>query len=164
MHARSARLLCFVPLLAAAPLAGQVPAPAVPAWAAAAASDPAPPGDRQGWFTRDKLYHFGVSAAGSGALYAGGRRVGIGRGRALAASALVMGAAGVWREVGTTDRADLLTRRRLSRRDLVWNGVGIAAGLAAADRWLGPGTRSDEPLPPPPPPPLPAPEAAGHAP
>jgi hypothetical protein len=43
----------------------------------------------------------------------------------------------VWREVGTTSRVDPLTRRNLSRRDLVWDGAGIALGLAVADRWTG---------------------------
>ncbi|MEW5926870.1 MAG: hypothetical protein AB1941_05270 [Gemmatimonadota bacterium] len=92
---------------------------------------------RQAWFSRDKTYHFGISAAGAGALYAGARRLGLSRRQAALASTLAVGAAGVWREVGTTDRADPLTRRKLSRRDLVWDGAGIALGLAVADRWLG---------------------------
>ena len=118
---------------------------------------------RQAWFSRDKLYHFGISAAGTGALYAGGRSLGLSRRQAALASTLVVGAAGVWREVGTTDRSDPLTRRKLSRRDLVWDGVGIALGLAVADRWTGAPRRSADEAPrleAVPPPPEPGREAA----
>lgn len=159
MRARSSCLLGLLLLLAAAPLGGQGAEPA-PAPLLAAAGPIPDYRDRPGLFARDKFYHFGVSAVGSGALYAGGRRVGLGRLRALAASALVMGAAGVWREVGTTDRDDLLTRQKASRGDLVWDAVGIAAGLAVADRWLGARTGSGAPLPEPPPPPPVTAEAA----
>lgn len=121
---------------------------------------------RQSWYSRDKIYHFGVSAAGSFGLYAGGRRLGLSRGQALAGAGLVMGAAGVWREVGTSDPHDRLTRGKLSRRDLVWDAVGIAAGLAVADRWLGAPRRAADEAPPSPavpPPPGPAAESPDGA-
>ncbi|HEX2187937.1 MAG TPA: hypothetical protein VHG51_03515 [Longimicrobiaceae bacterium] len=163
MRTLSSWLLCLVPLLAAAPVHAQAAEPAPP-WRASAGASSGPIPDyagSHGWFTRDKLYHFGVSAAGSGALYAAGRRVGLGRREALAAAALVVGAAGVWREVGTSDPDDLLTRQRASRRDLVWDGVGIAVGLVVADRWLGARAEGGEAPPAPPPPPA---DAAGERP
>jgi uncharacterized protein YfiM (DUF2279 family) len=138
--------LPFLALLAllspplSAPLHGQAAegagAPARPLFGASAAVIPSYR-NQQEWFSRDKLLHFGISAAGTGGLYAGGRRLGLSRRQAALASTLVMGAAGVWREVGTTDPADPLTRGHISRKDLVWDAVGIALGLAVADRWTG---------------------------
>lgn len=150
MTARAPLLLALLALALAAPLGAQ----------AAGATEYE---RRQAWFSRDKLYHFGISAAGTGALYAGGLRLGLSRRQAALASTLLVGAAGVWREVGTTDRADPLTRRKLSRRDLVWDGAGIALGLAVADRWLGAPRRAPDGSPSPaavPPPPPPGGEAA----
>ncbi len=143
-------LLALLWLSLAAPLRGQAAAPPAPA------EGPSEYEREQAWFSRDKLLHFGISAVGTGGLYAGARRLGLSRWQSALASTLVMGAAGVWREVGTTSRADPLTRRRLSRRDLVWDGAGIALGLAVADRWTGSpgrdagGSPSPAAVPPPP--------------
>ncbi|HEV2733204.1 MAG TPA: hypothetical protein VGV85_00150, partial [Longimicrobiaceae bacterium] len=137
MRPRLPVLLLLPALWLAAPLHGQGAEPArTPARPLFGASAGIPSyAHQQGWFSRDKLYHFGISAVGAGGLYAGGRRLGLSRRQAALASTLVMGAAGVWREVGTTDRADPLTRRKLSRKDLVWDAAGIVLGLAVADRW-----------------------------
>lgn len=152
-------LLVLLALSLAAPLHGQVAEPVrTPArtlFDASAAVVP-PYRNQQEWFSRDKLLHFGISAAGTGGLYAGGRRLGLSRRRAALASTLLVGAAGVWREVGTTDPDDPLTRGHISRKDLVWDAVGIALGLALTDRWLGSpardagGAPSGEAVPPPP--------------
>ncbi len=151
-----------------APLHGQAAeaagAPARPLFGASAAVIPSYR-NQQEWFSRDKLYHFGISAAGTGGLYAGGRRLGLSRWQAALGSTLVMGAVGVWREVGTTDPDDPLTRGHISRKDLVWDAVGIALGLVVADRWTGsPGgsagaARSPAVVPPPPEPRGEAPQA-----
>lgn len=133
-------LVALLSLPLSAPLHGQAAesagASARPLFGAAAAAIPSY-ANQQEWFSRDKLYHFGISAAGTGGLYAGGRRLGLPRRQAALASTLVVGAVGVWREVGTTDPDDPLTRDHVSRKDLVWDAAGIALGLAVADRWLG---------------------------
>jgi uncharacterized protein YfiM (DUF2279 family) len=143
MRPHLAVLLVLLALPLAAPLHGQATEPVrTPARPLFGASAGIPSYEhQQGWFSRDKLYHFGISAVGTGGLYAGGRRLGLSRWQAALASTLVMGAAGVWREVGTTDRADPLTRRKLSRKDLVWDAAGIALGLVVVDRWTGPPAR-----------------------
>ena len=89
----------------------------------------------QGWFSRDKGLHFGVSAAAAGGLYAAGVEGGIRRPYAAAASAALVGAAGLWREIGTTEPGNLITREYLSGKDLVWDAVGIAAGLAITEAY-----------------------------
>lgn len=150
MRPRLPVLVALLALTLAVPVHGQ------------AADAPSEYQRRQAWFSRDKLLHFGISAVGTGGVYAGGRGLGLSRRQAALASVVVVGAAGVWREVGTTDGSDPLTRRKLSRRDLVWDGAGIALGLAVADRWTGsPGRGADgvPPLAAVPPPPAPRGEA-----
>ncbi|HEV2147609.1 MAG TPA: hypothetical protein VGR37_09430 [Longimicrobiaceae bacterium] len=150
MCARIPALLWLL-LLAAAPLHGQEEA--------ASSYE-----RQQAWFSRDKLYHFAISAAGTGALHAAGRKLGLPRGRSAVAAVLVVGAAGVWREVGTADPDDLVTRQKLSRRDLVWDAAGIAVGLAVSDRWIARRSARDagEPLAVPPPPSATAPDGAAE--
>ena len=84
------------------------------------------------WFSPDKLCHFGVSAVGSAGLYGLGRLVGLSGWKSVAVSAFIVGSLGIWREIGTTDPADPLTRQNLSRKDLVWDGLGIFVGISAA--------------------------------
>lgn len=85
------------------------------------------------WFSRDKLYHFTISAVGAGGLYAGGRIAGLKRWQAVLVSAGVMGAVGVLREIAQPDPDDLLTRRKLSRKDLWWDAAGIVVGISVTD-------------------------------
>ena len=86
-----------------------------------------------GWFTRDKACHFGFSFAGAAGVFFLGGAAGLSALQSTGASAAIIGLAGVWREVGTNDPVDPLTRQNLSRKDLAWDGLGIAAGLAAAN-------------------------------
>lgn len=75
---------------------------------------------RQGWFPRDKALHFGVSAAASGGVYVWGRALGLGRWPSVVTSSVLVGAAGVLREVlDPQDQVNHVSRRFLSRRDLV---------------------------------------------
>lgn len=83
-----------------------------------------------GWFSADKLCHFGVSAVGAAGLYGIGRVAGLSGWQSAAASAVIMGSLGIWREIGTTDPADPLTRQNLSRKDLLWDGLGIVVGIS----------------------------------
>lgn len=100
----------------------------------------------QGWLGRDKQLHFGISAVASAGLFAVGVEVGLARWQSAAVSAAVVGAAGVWREIGTADRQNLLTRQKLSRRDLVWDAVGIGVGLAATELYYRARGRREERL------------------
>ena len=82
--------------------------------------DPRPP-DR--WFARDKVRHFGSSAAiqlmGYGILTI----VGVHRTQALIGAALVTASAGIGKEVW-----DGQGHGTASARDLVWDGLGLVAG------------------------------------
>ena len=142
-----AALAVLTLLLCALPLRGQAPEPP-------AEPQVSPYQRQQAWFSRDKLYHFGISAAGSGAVYAGGRAAGLSRGESALAATLVVGAVGVWKEVGTRDPDRPLTRDHLSRRDLVWDALGIAVGIALTDRLFrrDRAREEDEPVPVPAPP------------
>lgn len=104
--------------------------------------------DPNSWFSRDKFYHFTISAAGSGGVYSLGREMGLGRWQSAAAGIVIMGTAGVLREIGTTDRTNLLTRTRISRKDLVWDGIGIAVGVSLTDLYYR-HRRPQRPSPPP---------------
>ncbi|MEX2584609.1 MAG: hypothetical protein WD766_15175 [Gemmatimonadota bacterium] len=88
---------------------------------------------RVGWLSRDKAYHFGLSAAGAGGLYALGREVGLGRWSSAVGAGLVMGTIGVLRELHDADDPHLLTTGKFSRRDMVWNGLGIVVGVSVSD-------------------------------
>lgn len=89
--------------------------------------------DNEGWFSRDKRLHFGISAVGSAAIYVAGVEAGLPRWQSATLATGVMGALGVWREIGTTDRENLITREKVSRQDLVWDALGIGFGLAATE-------------------------------
>jgi uncharacterized protein YfiM (DUF2279 family) len=117
--------------------AGQQLAPAGPF--TAAKGDPNPPyALGQTWFSRDKAYHFGISAAGAAGFYWAGRKLGLSRGWAVLGSAALMGGIGVLREIGNRDRDNLLTRDHISRKDLVWDAAGVAVGISVADLLMRP--------------------------
>ena len=109
----------------------------------AAAADPGPDQltpyqSGHGWFTRDKAYHFAISAVGSAAVYAAARELGLGRWPSVAISAVVTGTAGFLREtLDGDDPESLLTRAHFSRRDMVWNGAGIAVGISLTEVFAG---------------------------
>src|SRR5687768_7929435 len=54
---------------------------------------------------------------------------------------VLVGTAGILLEIGTSHRNSLLTRAHLSRRDLVWDAVGIVIGISLTDLFLS-GSRS----------------------
>ena len=97
---------------------------------------------RQAWFSRDKAYHFTISAVGAGGVYGLGREVGLNRWQSAALSAVLVGTVGVLREVVLVSDDNYLSRRFLSRRDLVWNTVGISVGISVADLWARRGDRT----------------------
>jgi len=86
-----------------------------------ATAPPAP--DR--WFGEDKLRHFFLSFAAIGTAYAAARTAGLEPGPARAAAAAATAAAGVWKE-----HRDRRAGSRFSAKDLVWDGLGLGAGLA----------------------------------
>lgn len=94
---------------------------------------------RQGWFTRDKAYHFGASALGAAALYVAGRELGLGRWGAVGVSASLMATAGLIWELNDEDDPRMLSATRFSRKDMAWNGIGIVVGIGVPDlalpRW-----------------------------
>ncbi|MBW3630883.1 MAG: hypothetical protein KY464_16530 [Gemmatimonadetes bacterium] len=103
---------------------------------------PGPYGVEETWTSRDKLYHFGISAVGAGASYTAARKLGMRRWPAVAVSAGLMGAAGVVREIQDDRRAD----KYFSEKDLLWNTAGITIGIWIPDRLL---LRRDDEKPPP---------------
>jgi uncharacterized protein YfiM (DUF2279 family) len=89
------------------------------------------------WFSRDKIYHFSASGAAAAGVYVATRELGVGRRNAVASAVFLVGAAGVLREIlDREDPGNLLTRQQFSRRDMVWNGVGIGIGITLPDRLL----------------------------
>lgn len=82
--------------------------------------DPRPP-DR--WFARDKVRHFGSSAAIQTMGYGILTVVGWHRTQALVGAALVTASAGIGKEVW-----DGRGHGTASARDLVWDGLGLVAG------------------------------------
>jgi uncharacterized protein YfiM (DUF2279 family) len=105
---------------------------------AAAGDTLSPYGTRQTWTSRDKALHLTVSAAAAGAVYAAGRAGGLERRRAAVLSAVVVGTAGLLREVA--DRRSGEPGKYFSEKDMLWNGLGIAVGIWVSDRLFG--TRS----------------------
>jgi len=93
--------------------------------------------DQNSWVSYDKQLHFAISAAGSSIVYGAARELGLGRWSAAGASAFLMGTAGVLREIANRDRSNLLSRDHISRKDLVWDGVGIVVGISATELVLG---------------------------
>ena len=108
--------------------------------AAAQEGTPDAYGVDQSWTSRDKLYHFGVSAVGAAATYSLARAVGVKRWPAVAISVGLVGAAGVMREV-----QDVRTpSKHFSKKDLLWDAAGITIGIVIPDRLLFRGKRERE--------------------
>ncbi len=80
----------------------------------------APPGD--GWFGRDKVKHFVMSAFTQSVAYSALQAAGAGRGEALAGASAVTLAVGVGKEV-----LDHRAGRPASARDLAWDLAGAGA-------------------------------------
>jgi uncharacterized protein YfiM (DUF2279 family) len=79
------------------------------------------------WFAQDKVLHFTASFGGFNLAYGALRTAQLGREPAMVGATAIAGAAGLWKE--------WRDRRRgagFSARDLVWDGLGIVAGLAVA--------------------------------
>lgn len=105
------------------------------AWSASARADTLSPyGVRQTWTSRDKALHFAVSGVAAGGLYAAGRAVGLRRRDAAVGSAVLVGAAGVLREL--RDRSSAEPDKYFSEKDLLWNAAGIGAGILATELWM----------------------------
>ncbi len=104
--------------------------PAAPG-AAFASAPPRVPADTtpypDDWFAEDKLRHFFLSFAATSLAYGAVRTAGLGHGPAEVVAGAGAAAAGVWKEFH--DRG---IGRPFSRRDLVWDGLGILAGLVLA--------------------------------
>jgi uncharacterized protein YfiM (DUF2279 family) len=81
-----------------------------------------PPADS--WFAEDKLKHFFMSFAVTELAYAGARGAGLQETPALATAAALAAGAGVWKEW-----RDRQAGGPFSHKDLVWDGLGMAAGL-----------------------------------
>lgn len=79
------------------------------------------------WFARDKALHFGASSALAAGGYGAGRIVFEDRTTALAVGAGIALGAGVGKEL-----ADLAGMGHPSWRDLTWDVLGTATGLAFA--------------------------------
>ncbi len=79
------------------------------------------------WLGRDKVRHFGSSAAIQLLGYGSLRVMGASRGASVLVATLVTGAAGIGKEVQDSRRGG-----RASLRDLVWDGVGAVAGAGLA--------------------------------
>jgi uncharacterized protein YfiM (DUF2279 family) len=102
---------------------------------------------RHGWFSLDKAYHFGVSAIGSAALYGLSRELGAGRWGAFVFSAGAMTTLGLFRELYDEESQRLLTRRGFSRKDVVWNSLGITFRISVTDLSMERRRRAGAPAP-----------------
>ncbi len=81
------------------------------------------------WFAEDKLRHFFLSFAVTGMAFGTIRTTGLDGAPALLLAGAAAGAAGLWKEF-----YDRSIGRPFSRKDLVWDGLGIAAGLILASQ------------------------------
>lgn len=101
---------------------------------------PDPYGVPQTWTSRDKWYHFGVSAVAAGTIYSGSRWLGLSRWPAVAVAVGVTGAVGWLREVHDDRRG-----KYFSQKDLLWNAAGITVGIAIPDQLLFRSRRAEAP-------------------
>src|SRR5690625_395042 len=76
------------------------------------------------WFAEDKAQHFFLSFALTNAGYGGARLVGISHRPALVTAGVATAAAGLGKEI-----YDERAGSGFSVKDLVWDGIGIAAGI-----------------------------------
>jgi uncharacterized protein YfiM (DUF2279 family) len=79
------------------------------------------------WLGEDKLRHFLASFAGTNLAFGALRAAGLDREPAMARAAAATLAAGLWKEW-----RDQRAGEPFSAKDLVWDGLGILAGLALA--------------------------------
>ena len=100
-----------------------------------------PYGVRENLTSRDKAYHFTISAVGAGVGYTVARKLGMKRVPAIVVSAGLVGAAGLLREVDDGRR----TGKYFSEKDLLWNGAGITVGIWIPDRFLFPRKEKEPP-------------------
>src|SRR5688572_29718248 len=66
---------------------------------------------RQAWFSRDKAFHFTLSAAGAATLYVLGRELGLDRWPSAIGATVVVGTAGFLREALAVNNADKVFTR-----------------------------------------------------
>lgn len=85
--------------------------------------------DSDPWFAEDKFKHFFVSYATTGITFAAARTAGLGGSDARLVAAVAAGVAGLGKELVDAGRGT-----GFSARDLVWDGLGIAAALALVAR------------------------------
>lgn len=78
-----------------------------------------------GWFGADKMKHFFVSAFIQSLAYGSARAVGASHDGAVVSATAVTVGAGLGREI-----YDGRVKRAFSYKDLVWDGAGLAAGMA----------------------------------
>lgn len=100
----------------------QTPAPARPRLLPVPA-----PRQQDRWLAEDKLRHFLASFGGTNLAYGVLRTAGLDREPAMAGAAATALAAGLWKEW-----RDRKAGGPFSAKDLVWDGLGILAGLALA--------------------------------
>lgn len=81
------------------------------------------------WFAEDKLQHFFLSLAATNLGFGAARTVGLDKGAAMTVAGSIGVAAGVGKEVYDKKRGGTF-----SGRDLVWDGLGIGAGLTLASQ------------------------------
>lgn len=86
-------------------------------------TQPAAPSDRDPWFGRDKVLHFVASAAIQTVAHAVLRANGRAYGDASRGAAVATVSVGISKELWDRHR-----KRDFSFRDLVWDGIGGAAG------------------------------------
>jgi uncharacterized protein YfiM (DUF2279 family) len=79
------------------------------------------------WLAEDKLRHFLASFGGTNLAFGALRTAGLDREPAMAGAAATALAAGLWKEW-----RDRKAGGPFSAKDLVWDGLGILAGLALA--------------------------------
>lgn len=81
------------------------------------------------WIAEDKLKHFFMSFALTGAMYGAVRSFGLEGAPGLALAGAGGAAAGIWKEW-----QDRRAGRPFSRKDLAWDALGIGAALALASQ------------------------------
>lgn len=84
-----------------------------------------PSGDR--WFAEDKFKHFWLSFAATTLTFGFVDAAGLDWPEAGVAAGVVAGGAGVWKEFSDRERGE-----RFSRKDLVWDALGVGVALLLA--------------------------------
>jgi putative lipoprotein len=81
-------------------------------------------GARDPWFGQDKLRHAAMSFATAGFTYAAGTTAGLDHDTALPVALGVAALAGIGKEI-----SDRRKGHKVSYRDLLWDAVGLGAGV-----------------------------------